>query len=150
MRVLSVCTGNTCRSPMLTAALQIESNKLNLSAVFEGAGVGQSAATNLSAAEHAQTCFPGLLEEHKSTHISKRVLKDYDIILCLTEGHKNGVMEEIQKQQGAVSAEDEAKVRVFPGGMPDPVGGPLEEYQSCAAQCREWAQLILKETMSKS
>jgi protein-tyrosine phosphatase len=144
-----VCTGNTCRSPMGAALLKKEiADKL-------GCGVneledhqvhilsaGLSAASGSPAADQAVDVMQefGLdLSEHRSQPFTERLANFADLILTMTEGHR----------QAIVSAWPQAAPRTHlirhdGRDVPDPIGMPIDVYRSTAGQVSEnlhrWAQ----------
>jgi len=103
-RVLAVCSGNTCRSAMLMAALKLELTRTNRTDVIvESAGSGKRAGERLPASEHARTLFPGMLEDHRSTSIANRSLTSYDHILCMTYKHRSDVLAQCEVEAAALA-----------------------------------------------
>jgi protein-tyrosine-phosphatase len=94
-RMLTVCTGNTCRSPMMMALLRMELHRLGLkNVVVESAGIGERAALHRPASAHALTLFPEALKEHRSSRITSHAMSAYDRIFCMTDAHKVAVIEQ--------------------------------------------------------
>ncbi len=94
-RMLTVCTGNTCRSPMMMALLRMELQRLGLKdVVVESAGIGERAALHRPASQHALTLFPEALKEHRSSRITSHTMSAYDRIFCMTDAHKVAVIEQ--------------------------------------------------------
>jgi len=98
-RVLAVCTGNTCRSAMLMAALRLELKRSNRTdVVVDSAGSGKRAGERLPASEHARALFPGMLQEHHSMSIKNSTVSSYDHILCMTNQHRSDVLAQCESE----------------------------------------------------
>lgn len=94
MNILFVCTGNTCRSSMAEAMLKnmLREKELNHIKV-SSAGVAASAGDRAN--PHAISVMQDMgidLKDHSATPIGAGILKEADLILTMTEGHKMAVM----------------------------------------------------------
>ena len=126
--VLCVCTGNTCRSPMLAALLRAEAKKRRLQVLVESCGL--SADTDQQASEGAIAAMLeyGLdLQSHRSCRCDLDRCRRADLIFALTPRHAEAL---------SSLGLDPLKIHVVAeksGGIPDPFGGNIEEYAACAA-----------------
>ncbi len=128
MNILCVCTGNTCRSPMLMTLLRglIASRGLEQVAV-ESAGTGAGTDEPASAEAVATMAGFGLdLRAHRSQHVSAVDLRNVDRVLCMTSSHAAFV-----RSLGVPASRIEV-VNAEHGGVPDPYGGTAAEYELCA------------------
>lgn len=135
-RVLVVCSGNTCRSPMARALLERElaarlarDDRLLVPHV-ESAGVFAGPGQSASRTSQSVMAARGLdLSEHSSRALDQQLSGPLDRILCMTQAHRATVLELL----GAAS--DRVEVELFdPLGheVSDPFGGSLAEYETCA------------------
>lgn len=94
-RVLTVCTGNICRSPMAERLLQ---NELNLVApgVFEVASAGTAALVGSSMEAHIEDYVRGLgasPEGFAARQLTREILDRQDLVLALTREHRSRIVE---------------------------------------------------------
>jgi protein-tyrosine-phosphatase len=123
-RLLVVCTGNTCRSPMLAALLR---HRLGDQAQIDSAGTAAATGEPASAGAIAAMRRRGLdLASHRSTPLAQRDLAAYDRIWCMTSRHAAHV------RSLGVPAGRIAVVAAEDGGVPDPFGGDAADYEACA------------------
>lgn len=126
-RVLVVCTGNTCRSPMAEGWLR---QKLSGKGwVAESAGV--AAWGGSPASPEAVEAMQGLgidISSHRSQELSKKRVEGASYILTMTEGHRQEVLRRFPEAEPKTFL-----VHDFGLGesrdVEDPVGYPVEVYR---------------------
>ena len=128
MKILFVCTGNTCRSAMAAAMMDDIAVKNDLDVVIDSAGIfasiGECAAENAILAMKKRDIDLSL---HRTKPLTDELIDMADVILTMTSAHK-------------MLIEGMAKDKVFTlmeyaggeGDIPDPYGGDLEEYEETA------------------
>jgi protein-tyrosine-phosphatase/tRNA A37 threonylcarbamoyladenosine synthetase subunit TsaC/SUA5/YrdC len=128
LRILCICTGNTCRSPLAAALLRRELASAwgvavgQLDALgwqIESAGIGAS--TGAPASEHSIDVGRrhGLdLSKHRSQTAAKALEQDWDLVLGMGSGHLQPLPEQIQAELYAPDG----------GQIPDPYGQDFEVY----------------------
>jgi protein-tyrosine-phosphatase len=127
MKLLCLCTGNTCRSPMLATLLRSALDRRGLRGItVESAGTGATNGEPASAEAVACLASQGLdLGRHRSRHVSTVDLGSYDRILCMTSSHAAFV------RSSGVPPERIFVVNAERGGVPDPYGGSAADYELC-------------------
>lgn len=128
MKILFVCTDNTCRSPMAKAVFDQISEKENLDVSTDSAGI--AAAENEQANPHAVEVMAeaGMdISGHKTKNITTKMLSETDYIIVMSQEQKDKLC--------AFDPHLTEKVRVLK--VDDPTGHPIEAYRSCLCQIRE-------------
>jgi protein-tyrosine-phosphatase len=127
-RVLCVCSGNTCRSPMLQTLLRgvladAKRGDIQVESAGTGAGSGDPASTGAQAAMARR----GLsLADHRARHVQTLDLTRYDRFLCMTSAHAAAI------RSLGVPAQRISVVNADHGGVPDPWGGDDRAYEATA------------------
>lgn len=89
MKILFVCTGNTCRSPMAEGLLKDLSKKKGLGLEVKSAGV--YAMDGGRVADNAVNALNKLgidISSHKSQSVSKDLVDKADLILTMSKSHR--------------------------------------------------------------
>ena len=90
MKVLFVCTGNTCRSPMAAAYFEHLCRKAERNDIAV-LSAGTFAVDGAPASENAvkvMTDYNIKLKNHRSTMLRRELLENIDHIFTMTEGHR--------------------------------------------------------------
>jgi len=93
VRVLFVCTGNTCRSPMAEAMLRAKAKERGLQVEVRSAGV--AAANGAPVSAHAAEVLRERQVPHEgsSSALTAETVEWADLILTMTSGHKRILLE---------------------------------------------------------
>lgn len=89
MKIIFVCTGNTCRSPMAEAILKkmVYAEKLDVQVESRGTSVYSEEPINPKSAEALATIGINNVS-HRAKQISKADIEESDIVLTMTQQHK--------------------------------------------------------------
>ncbi len=141
MNILCICSGNTCRSPMLQTLLHAAlHNAKQLDVVVSSAGTSAGDAEPASGgAQRAMTRRGLSLSGHRSRNLRLIDMTTVDLVFCMTPTHAAAV-----RGRGV----PEAKITVVNaegGGVPDPFGGDDEEYEVTAQVLELAAREIAQE-----
>lgn len=119
MKILFVCSGNTCRSPMAEGYLK----SLNLPDV-EVKSAGISATEFDTVAENSVAAMKEIgidISAHSATPLTRELAEAQDKIICMTATHKA-----ILEYSGV-----KADISVLGGGISDPYGSDIDTYIVC-------------------
>lgn len=138
-RVLVVCIGNICRSPMAEGLLKNSLPNVQISSAGLGALVGHG----------ADPIALGLMTEagvdisaHRARSLTDQIARDADLILVMDEQQKQQIAQQYPYTRGKVFRLAEAAKQ----DIPDPYRQSPEVFQSVFAQIRhgvnEWTKRI--------
>jgi len=146
-RILIVCTGNTCRSPMAETLLKRKAadNGMSDSILVLSAGIMGSGD---AASKHACTVMRSRnlsLDEHVPRQLSPEFIAASDLVLAMTASHKKMVISYVPE-----AADKTFTLAEFAGEMGDvldPFGGSEAMYESCALQIatlldKSWEKIV--------
>ncbi len=123
MKILFVCTGNTCRSVIAQGLMQKKATENNLDIICESAG------TCAFVGDRAEETTLTLLKErdidlssHRSRRINEYMADEYDLFVCMGKEHKEAIKSFIP----------EDKICLLGEGIWNPEDDDLSIYRLCA------------------
>ncbi len=125
MKIIFVCAGNTCRSPMAEGIAKKHNDKTT----FESRGI--AAADGHYASVYSIEAMKSMgidISHHRAKNITENDL-DADKFVCMEETIKLVLQRYFNIP--------EEKVIVLGDGISDPYGGDLQRYEECAKQIDE-------------
>ena len=149
-RIVFVCTGNTCRSPMAGGLAKMiladmhgcrvgQLRDHGVEVITAGVSAGRGAPATPEAVEAARALGADIAR-HRSRPLSRELTRSADMIFCMTEHHVADVL----RAYGSVPGEKVKRLDID-GDIPDPIGGGAEIYNRTAQRIVKAVQ----ERMSK-
>ena len=148
LRLLMVCTGNTCRSPMaagVTLRLMADRLKCKVSELADRGVVVTSAGVSgggVGPAEHAVAVMAkrGIdISTHSPQRLTEDMVRDADHIFAMTGWHRDRIVSMVP------GAADRVAMVVGDGDVNDPIGGTEKEYDECARVIEDGLRSRLRE-----
>jgi len=143
-KLLFVCSGNTCRSPLA---------KVLAESIFQAEGLdgweidsaGTAALHGMSASRQAMSAASALdldLSAHQSKPLTPEAVERADLVLVMTGAHKKAVLSLVPQAAGKVYTV--AELAGAEGDIADPFGGSVALYLEVARELQTHLKTIAK------
>lgn len=109
LRVLFVCTGNTCRSAMANYILPYEAKKFKKASRFTVSSAGLDAEVGGEMSEQAKTALTQRnipFKKHVPKQLDVATIEKSDYVICMTEYHKYAIEAVTGKRDNLFTAGD--------------------------------------------
>ncbi len=159
-RIIVICSGNICRSPMAVALLRHKLERRKVAAVvISGGTLGIHGRRAASTARRAITeldpddeyGMASRITEHRSQGLSPAMLQMADDLLVMAPHHEEYVSKLAPRAAGrVVRLWDYARVDIPLSKIPDPVGQDFEVFRRCRDIIDECLEQWLDEQFTTS
>ncbi|MCX7615074.1 MAG: low molecular weight protein arginine phosphatase [Clostridiales bacterium] len=136
-KVVFVCTGNTCRSPIAEGFFNKLAKEKEMKWQAESCGV--SACENQPASKNAILVMNEYgvdLTGHRSRQADEKILEQADFIICVSKRHLELI--------ASVYPAFKDKLKVLGEDIPDPYGGNLEIYRKTAEVIQKSIEQLIR------
>ena len=126
-KVLFVCTGNTCRSPMAEAIF----NSIVDNDEYKAFSCGIYGDGSSPISENAKLVLAekGIESSHVSTPLSESAINEADFVIGMTSNHSRNIISMFPLYAD--------KVYTMPFDISDPYGGNVDVYRNCRNEIEE-------------
>ena len=151
-KIMFVCTGNTCRSPMAEGALKklLEKENPGRYEVYSSGTASASGFPATAYAREAAKMWDIDLGEHTSQQLTETLIEDSDLILAMSPEHLETVLE-----MSPDASEKLFLFKNFPEGdrfgeaVEDPIGQDLNKYNEVFLEIGEYLGKNLPEIVKR-
>ncbi|GLJ01341.1 protein tyrosine phosphatase [Bacillus pumilus] len=128
MKILFVCTGNTCRSPMAQALFASIADEKGLEVTVKSAGIFATDEGKASPQAIEALFEKSIPLNHSSSKLTEELLREAHYVFTMTMQHKQLITEQYTHAKGKVFTLKEFATGTE-GDVSDPFGGSLSVYQ---------------------
>ena len=127
MKVLFVCTGNTCRSPLAEVIFNNKKNKDDMKAYSAGISIVPGSTASNNSSYIALEALEADIRGRKAVQLTSSILEEMDIILTMTAYIKEAILNRFPELKNKVfSLKEYVGVK---GDVMDPYGGSISFYR---------------------
>lgn len=146
-KILFICTGNTCRSPMAAALFNrlaaLEPPGFEFVGVSAGLAVPFAAPANVNAIQALEDYSGSDLSAHISRNVSCADVDEAFLVLTMEPWHRQELLSRCPDGYQKVFTLKEYVYGVS-GAISDPYGGSLQKYRSCAQEIAQDVDRLVK------
>lgn len=128
-KLIFVCTGNTCRSPMAEGLMK---QLLGPDSGWEVGSAGVCAGNGFPASPNSIAAMQekGIdISGHRSRLLSPALIEEADLLVAMTGGHRDAILAAAPQSAGKVFLLKSFGFAQCPADIYDPVGEALEVYR---------------------
>lgn len=137
IKILFVCSGNTCRSAMAESIFKNEIKKKKLTPKYDVSSCGLTAneGDGISPSSRAALAYLDIpWHKHKAKKFKSEMTEKVDLVVCMTRDHKSRLTATNAYTVGEITGR---------GDVPDPYGYPVEAYIKVAKYLCECVEPVL-------
>jgi L-threonylcarbamoyladenylate synthase len=135
IKLLLICSGNTCRSPMAQVLFEDAWKRHSQSLNIGVSSAGTSAMDGVSATPEAREVMArrGIdLSNHSSRLVSARDIAEADLVITMGTSHKFSLLQRLPEYPSKIYTLSEVVPHAVLGDVVDPFGRGIKEYENAA------------------
>lgn len=145
LKLLFICTGNTCRSPMAEGIMKSIVNDKNLSIDVYSAGISAIEGDKVSSNAVIVLREMGIdISSHKAKQVTKKMLDESDIVLTMTRQHKEILLRSTKGLESKIYTFKEFANNGISSDILDPYGGNYNIYKQCSKEIKHEALKVIE------